>query len=489
MATDPTLLTVACVQMRLDRALPRNLDHCRQFLRRAGQQGVDLVVFPECALTSYDMDYIACLPRAEIENSIDAVKKEVRRAGCTAVLGTPTYDLEGRRNSALVISPEGKAVALYHKVQLVGQEPEVFIPGNRIGYFEIGGSEATGEVGDLIGGSEATGEVGESKRSETYPTEQYAAGVFICHDGRYPELARIPVMMGARLLCHLSAGVDSVTALAWKGLVRSRGAHSAQTDVFYLLANAVGAARDGRRRTRGQSTILHPTGLPLVQADDREEVLLTTRIDLSEAQARWARRSLEQLAFLSEHWQRILEDAHRSIRPGQLKMIRRDLKRLPRPRTARGYRLRTYRAGDEADWARLVKASIGGNWDAKSAHSNLTGQERFFPDGLFFAETAQGKVVGTACAWRRSADGWEEGELHMVAVDEEHRGHGLGRALSVAVLRYFREKGFKRVRLSTDDFRVPALAIYLDLKFDPITVDELHRQRWQDLRALLRKRR
>ena len=453
MPTDPEPLTVACVQMRLDRALAHNLDQCRQFLRRAGQEAAELVVFPECALTSYDMDYIACLPRAQLEKTIDAVKKEVRAAGCTAVLGTPTYDLEGRRNSALVISPEGKAVALYHKVHLVGREPDVFVPGDRIGYFQ---------------------------------TEQYAAGAFICHDGRYPELARIPVMMGARLLCHLSAGVDTVTALAWKGLVRAKSAHSAQTDVFYLFANAVGAARDVRRRARGRSAIVHPTGLPLVQADDREEALLTARIDLSEARARWPRRSLEQPAFLSGHWQRILEDAHRSIRPGQLKMVRRDLKRLPRPRAARGYRLRAYRPGDEAEWARIVKAAIGGNWDAKSAHSNLTGQERFFPDGLFFAETSRGQIAGTACAWRRTASECEEGELHMVAVDENHRGHGLGRALCVAVLRYFREKGFKRVRLSTDDFRLPAVKIYLDLGFEPVILDELHRQRWQDLRTMLR---
>ena len=450
------VLTVACVQMRSDRPPAENLEHCLAVLGQAAGEGVDLVLFPECALSGYDRDQICALSRAEIEAAIDRVKSAVSRAGLTAVLGTPTFDLGGRRNSALVIDREGRATALYHKVQLVGWEPEEFVPGDRVGYFEQGG---------------------------------WASGLFICHDGRYPELARIPVMMGAGLLCHPSAGVDSVTSLAWKGLVQARGAHSAQGDVFYLFANAVGPGRDPRRRARGRSAILHPTGLPLAQADEREETLLATRIDLSEAQARWPLRSLQHPAFLQPHWQGILEAARRSLRPGQLEMLRPDLKRLARPRVARGYRLRTYRPGDEPGWARLISAGIGGDWDAEKARAGLTGQERFLPDGLFFAETAAGKVVGTACAWRPSAEEWTEGELHMVAVDPKHGGRGLGRALSVAVLRYFREKGFKRVRLSTDDHRLAAVGLYLALGFEPVIVDELHRQRWQDIRKTLRRRR
>jgi len=454
--TPPPVLTVACVQMRWDQPLDRNLDHCRRMLRQAGREGVDLVVFPECALTGYRLDYLAGLSQPEIEKAIDAVKRATKRAGCVAILGTPTFGVQGRMNSALVISPQGKAVALYHKVQLVGGEPEVFEPGDRIGYFEAG---------------------------------EVAGGIFICHDGRYPELGRVPVMMGARLLCHPSAGVDAVTALAWKAMVGSKGTHGAQTDVFYLFANTVGAGGDGRRWARGRSAILHPTGLPLVEADGREETLITARIDLSEAKARWPLRSLERPVFLRGHWQRALEDARRSIRPEQLEMIRPDLKRLPRPGVARGYRLRTYRSGDEAAWARLVSAGIGGKWTVKGVRAELTGQERFLPDGLFFAETTKGEIAGTACAWRPSPDEWDEGSLHMVAVDEKHRGHGLGRALCSAVLRYFRQKGFKRVSLRTDDFRLPAVKIYLDLGFEPVIVDELHRQRWQDIRATLRRRR
>lgn len=451
-----TVLTVACVQMRWDRPLEENLTRCRAFLREAAREGADLVLLPECALSGYDIDYIGGLPRTDLEAAVDEVKTEAAKAGATVVLGTPTFDLRGRRNSALVIDPEGRAVALYHKVQLVGREPEVFLPGDRIGYFE---------------------------------REGWAGGLLICHDGRYPELARIPVMMGARLLCHPSSGVDTTAALAWKGQVKAGAAHSAQCDAFYLFANTVGPGRDPRLRARGRSAILHPTGLPLAQADEREETLLSTRIDLSEAQARWPLRSLQHPAFLQPHWQDILEAARRTLRPGQLRMLRPDLKRLGRPRLTPGYRLRTYRPGDEAEWARLVRVGIGGDWDAEKARSRLTGQERFLPDGLFFAETTRGEVAGTACAWRDSAEEWTEGELHMVAVDPKHQGRGLGRALCLAVLRYFRQQGFSRVRLSTDDHRLAAIALYLRLGFEPVIVDELHRQRWQDIQKALRRRR
>jgi predicted amidohydrolase len=307
--------------MRLDRRLEDNLAQIATMLRQAAREGVDVVVFPECALTGYDLDYIGGLSRSELEQAIDAVKDAVRKAGSITVLGTPTYDLEGRRNSALVITREGRAGALYHKVQLVGEEPEVFLPGNRIGYFEEGG---------------VTG------------------GLLVCHDGRYPELTRLPVMMGARLLCHASAGVDSVTSLAWKGLTQARSAHPVQTDAFYLYANAVGSSRDGRRYVRGRSAILHPTGLTLNRADEREEVLLTTHVDLKEAQARWPLKSLEHPAYLREHWERMVEAARRSIRPGQLRMTKTNLARLARPRVAEGYRLRTYRPGDDYDRAAIT---------------------------------------------------------------------------------------------------------------------------------------
>jgi mycothiol synthase len=69
----------------------------------------------------------------------------------------------------------------------------------------------------------------------------------------------------------------------------------------------------------------------------------------------------------------------------------------------------------------------------------------------------------------------------MVAVDPMHRSHGLGKALTVAVLRRFRERGFRRAVLQTDDFRLPAIRLYLGFGFRPSMTHESHPGRWREI--------
>jgi len=161
----------------------------------------------------------------------------------------------------------------------------------------------------------------------------------------------------------------------------------------------------------------------------------------------------------------------------QLKMIMRDLTRLPALQIPDGYGIRTYRPGDEIAWAHIMNHGLG-EWTAKKCRESLTGKPQFLPDGLFFV-TWDDKPVASACAWRESPDEWEHGYLHMVCVLPEHRSKGLGIAVSLAVLHFFRAHGFRDVALTTDDFRIPAIKAYLRLGFEPVMCDETHPQRWE----------
>ncbi|MCX6375154.1 MAG: GNAT family N-acetyltransferase [Armatimonadetes bacterium] len=160
----------------------------------------------------------------------------------------------------------------------------------------------------------------------------------------------------------------------------------------------------------------------------------------------------------------------------QLKMAHRNLGGLPEIEVPEGYELRTYLPGDEAAWAEIMNTGVG-EWTAETCREKLIGQPQFLPDGLFFA-TFEGRPIGSACAWRSSADEWEKGYLHMVCVLPEHRGKQIGYVLTLAVLRYFRDHGFKEVWLSTDDHRIPAIKSYLRLGFEPHYEDDSHRARW-----------
>lgn len=158
-------------------------------------------------------------------------------------------------------------------------------------------------------------------------------------------------------------------------------------------------------------------------------------------------------------------------------MVIRDLRNLPPIEVPEGYELRTYKPGDEAAWAEIMNTGIG-EWTAESCREKLIGCPQFLPEGLFFV-TYGGTPVGSACAWRSSENEWEKGSLHMVCVLPEHRSKGLGYLLSLAVLHFFRDNGFKEIELSTDDFRIPAIKTYLRLGFKPMFTDETHAERWK----------
>ena len=165
--------------------------------------------------------------------------------------------------------------------------------------------------------------------------------------------------------------------------------------------------------------------------------------------------------------------------PRQLRMVRPDLDNLPKLELPPGYDMRTYREGDEVHWANIISDSFGGKQrTAEDTRNEITGQERFVPDGFYFA-THDGTPVGTACAWRQTVDETEVGYVHMVGVASAHTGHKLGKWVSLAVLIYFRDYGFRCAMLDTDDFRIPAIKTYLNLGFVPVYIEDGQPKRWQ----------
>ena len=154
-----------------------------------------------------------------------------------------------------------------------------------------------------------------------------------------------------------------------------------------------------------------------------------------------------------------------------------DLENVPDARVPEGYVLRNYRPGDEEGLARIYAAG-GLSCDTReSVRERIIEREYFRPKRLFLVER-EGVIVGTAIAWEEAGDP-PAGYLHMVAVSPEARGQGLGTLLTVAAIRQNRREGFTVQRLHTDDFRLPAIRLYLDLGYRPVISHESHPARWQ----------
>ena len=171
----------------------------------------------------------------------------------------------------------------------------------------------------------------------------------------------------------------------------------------------------------------------------------------------------------------------------QLRMLRPHFDDLPPLDVPAGYRLRTYQSGDEPAWARIMESTsgIGKEWTVARVRERLIDREQFDPAGLFFAtfDTEDGRPVASATAWRASAGERVLGNVHMVCALDAHRGRGLGRLVTLAVLHHLRQRGFARADLSTDDWRLPAIKTYLALGFIPVYLPDPdhfdpHEPRW-----------
>jgi mycothiol synthase len=73
----------------------------------------------------------------------------------------------------------------------------------------------------------------------------------------------------------------------------------------------------------------------------------------------------------------------------------------------------------------------------------------------------------------------------MVGVVPEFRSRGFGRLVTLAVLHWLHEQGYRRVILHTDDWRLPAIRSYLRLGFRPVLFNDHHTRRWELVRARL----
>ena len=161
----------------------------------------------------------------------------------------------------------------------------------------------------------------------------------------------------------------------------------------------------------------------------------------------------------------------------QLRMVRPDLEHLPEISVPEGYELRTWLTGDETAWCDIMNTGIGTGWTEEKCRRELTETGLFLQDGCFFV-TRSGKGVATACAYDNPPVGVNAAQVHMVCAKPAHRGRGLGRLVTLAVLHYMRDHGYESAFLGTDDFRVPAVKTYLGLGFVPDYIEESHRKRW-----------
>ena len=184
-------LRVALIQGNIDQDVKWSPDYQEQTMaiyerltREAARGGVDLVVWPESAVPFFFQDQ----PR-----QADRIRTLAREINAFILFGSPAHELRNDKNtylnSAFVVAPSGETVARGDKLHLVpfGE----YVPLKRLLPFV---NKLVEGIGDFSPGEHAVPlDVGRTR-----------AGLLVCYEGIFPEIAREYVRNGARILVNIT---------------------------------------------------------------------------------------------------------------------------------------------------------------------------------------------------------------------------------------------------------------------------------------------
>lgn len=149
------------------------------------------------------------------------------------------------------------------------------------------------------------------------------------------------------------------------------------------------------------------------------------------------------------------------------------------------YALRTYQVQDKEAYLRLMQEAGFTTFSEKDLSEWL---KRVLPNGLFLiTHPPTGQLAATAMASHNPDDLHPlGGELGWVAGNPVHAGKGLGKAVCAAAVNRFISAGYTHIYLKTDDWRLPAIKIYLQLGFVPLYYTGNMEERWQTIHKKLK---
>jgi apolipoprotein N-acyltransferase len=195
----------------------------------AAAHRLDLIVWPESAAPFYVQDE----PRLSAR-----IGTLAREAGAGMIVGSPAIERDGDRmrnlNSAFFFTPSGKIGPRSDKLHLVpfGE----YVPLAKLLPFV---NKLVEGIGDFVPGTKFV----------TFPTGKGDAGVLICFEGIFPELARGYIREGSRFLVN-------ITNDAWFGTSSAPWQHLAMF-AFRAVENRVPVVRAANT---GISSLIDSTG-------------------------------------------------------------------------------------------------------------------------------------------------------------------------------------------------------------------------------------
>jgi predicted amidohydrolase len=228
-----------------------NIKTIEKNIQRAKKENVDLVVFPELALTGYvcrDLVYelAEIVPNGQSVRQIESIAKKEKVHVIFGMIEKSSRASAILHNTAILISPEG----------FVGKYQKIYLPTHSVfeekRYFRAG------------------------YQTPVFETKIGKIGLTICYDIYFPEIFRLLRLKGAQLIVCISASPS--TRREFFEIITA--ARAIENTVFVTFVNRTGI-EDGLQFWGG-SRIIAPSGSIISEAKYDEDDLIIVKINYSD---------------------------------------------------------------------------------------------------------------------------------------------------------------------------------------------------------------
>lgn len=205
----------------------------------------ELVLFPEGALSGYDIDpnFLNKIEPSVLDQALQKLQEEVARRKIHLVFGSCLLEDGHWVNAGLYFSHNAPPFT-YHKVNLATNERGYFQPGNHLPVFTLN-----------VGGCSVI------------------AGMQLCREIRFPEQWQHLARSGAEIFFYLTNAIgDNHVSSVWRSHLVSRAAENQR---FVISAN------NAHKRQKCPTMIIAPSGGIIAEIMSADIEILRKKIDLS----------------------------------------------------------------------------------------------------------------------------------------------------------------------------------------------------------------
>ncbi len=226
-------------------------------IQQAGEQGVDLIVFPELSLSAYAIDdlHLQAALLEEVERQIAVVAQATADTDLVAVVGAPVRNGDALYNCAVVIGSG----------EVLGVVPKTYLPNYREYYEKRWFAPAAARSEDVIHLNGETVDFAPGLVFEAVNRPGFVFSAEICEDywAPLPPSTRA-ALAGARILLNLSASNIVIGKADERAMLSA--SHSARTLSAYVFTASGWGESTTDLAWDGQATI-HELGAKLAEGE------------------------------------------------------------------------------------------------------------------------------------------------------------------------------------------------------------------------------